>query len=187
MAAVINTLREEHRNIARLLDVLDHQIGVFAEGGKPDYDIITGIAEYFLDYPDLCHHPKEDIVFARLSEAYPTATVTVGDLLAEHKTLHDRVVRFRFTVNALLGETDIARSAIVGAAYFFIEAERRHMQAEEKLFFPLAEQLLTPLDWSLIEGKLADGRETLFGERVDERFKNVRERLLAWESEYRTG
>ena len=187
MAAVINALREEHRNIARLLDVLEHQIGIFAEAGEPDYDIVSGIADYFLDYPDKCHHPKEDIVFSRLNEAYPAAAVTVGDLLAEHKTLHERVERFRFTVTALLSETDIARSAIVGAAYFFIEAERRHMQAEEKFFFPLAEQLLTPLDWSLIEGKLANGRDTLFGERVEERFRNVLERLLAWESEYRAG
>ena len=40
MSRVIETLREEHRNLARLLDALDHQIEVFAEAVRPDYDVI---------------------------------------------------------------------------------------------------------------------------------------------------
>ena len=55
---VIETLREEHRNISRMLDALEHQIEVLAQVGTPDYEIIRGIADYFCDYPDRCHHPK---------------------------------------------------------------------------------------------------------------------------------
>ena len=93
----------------------------------------------------------------------------------------------RDTVGALLSATDIARSSVVNAARQFIEAERRHMEREEEHFLPLAERVLTPEDWSNIEGKLANGRDPLFGSRVEKRFNNLRERLLAWEREYRTG
>ena len=57
---VVDTLREEHRNIARLLRALEHQVAIFSNADAPDYDVIVGVADYFLDYPDRCHHPKED-------------------------------------------------------------------------------------------------------------------------------
>ena len=116
MSRVIETLREEHRNLARLLDALDHQIEVFAEAVRPDYDVICGIAEYFLDYPDRCHHPKEDAVLEMLRDRHPDMTTALVDLTREHRTLHDDAVRFRDVINALLNDTDIARSTIVGAA-----------------------------------------------------------------------
>ena len=187
MAAVIDILREEHRNIARLLEALDHQIDVFAQVGEPDYDVICGISDYFLEYPDLCHHPKEDIIVDILKRQYPNEIGTVGDLLREHRMIHERAFRFRDMVGALLSATDIARSSVVNAARQFIEAERRHMEREEEHFLPLAERVLTPEDWSNIEGRLANGRDPLFGERVEKRFNNLRECLLAWEREYRTG
>ena len=185
MAAMIERLRDEHRNIARLLGALERQIEVFAREGAPDYDVIGGVAAYFLEYPDRWHHPKEDIIFGRLGRDHPTETAAMGDLPHEHALLHDRAVRFSETVRAPLGDTDIARAAVVDAARAFIEAERSHMLAEEQRFFPLAEQKLTPADWSQIEDELASRPDPLFGGPVEERFRTLRERLLAWEAEFR--
>jgi hemerythrin-like domain-containing protein len=185
MGSVIEVLREEHRNMTRLLQALKHQIDVFAEAGAPDYDVVGGVADYFLDYPDRCHHPKEDIVFAQLREAHPKEAAAIGDLANEHRAIHARAQQFRDTVNVLLNETDIARSAVVDAARLFIEAERRHMRMEEERFFPLAERLLTRDGWRKIEGELIKGSDPLFGGKVEEGFRKLSERLLAWEAEYR--
>ncbi len=57
MTALIPVLRREHKNIARLLDTLEHQIGLLEKEARPDYDVLQDIAEYFCDYPDRCHHP----------------------------------------------------------------------------------------------------------------------------------
>src|SRR5471032_2731729 len=100
MAAVIETLREDHRNIGRLLAALERQIEVFAQAGSPDYDVVVGIAEYFLEYPDRCHHPKENIIFDQLNREYPEQASTVGNLLNEHRLLHEQTLRFRQTVGA---------------------------------------------------------------------------------------
>jgi hemerythrin-like domain-containing protein len=185
MATVIETLREDHRNTGRLLAALEHQIEVFAQAGAPDYDVIVGIAEYFLEYPDRCHHPKENVIFDQLKSKYPQEASTVGNLLGEHRSLHEQTLQFRQTVSALLNDTDIPRDAVVNVARLFIETERRHMQKEEEHFLPLAEQVLTKADWSHIEGALAYVRDPLFGGLVEQRFSRVRERLLAWEREYR--
>ena len=185
MAPVIETLRKDHRNIGRLLEALEHQIEIFAQAGAPDYDVVVGIAEYFLEYPDRCHHPKENVIFDQLSREHPQQASTVENLLSEHRALHEQALQFRQTVSAILNDTDIARDTVVNAARLFIETERRHMQKEEEHFLPLAEQVLTKADWSHIEGALAFVRDPLFGGRVEQRFSRVRERLLAWEREYR--
>lgn len=181
MAAIIEALREEHRNIARLLGALEHQINVFARAGAPDYEVIRGIAEYFLDYPDQCHHPKEDAVFERWRDKFPSAAAAVGDLAREHRDTRERARRFRDAVCALLDDRDVARDAIVRVARDFIEAERRHMRREEEDFFPAVEKSLQSEDWSRIDDALAHRGDPLFGSLVEEKFKDLRERLLVWE------
>ncbi len=185
MAPVIETLREDHRNIGRLLKALERQIEIFAQAGAPDYDVVVGIAEYFLEYPDRCHHPKENIIFEQLTREYPNQASKAGNLLGEHRLLHDQALQFRHTVGALLNDADIARDTIVNAARLFIDTERRHMREEEEHFLPLAEQVLTKADWSHIGGALTYVRDPLFGGQVEQRFSRVRERLLALEREYR--
>ena len=187
MVHVIDTLRLEHRNNSLLLDALEHQIGVFANAGKPDYDIVRGIADYFLDYPDSCHHPKENVVFERLRERFPQDAATIEDLVSEHRELGERARRFRDIIYELLNDLNFARDDVVDAARVFIETQRRHMAREDECFFPLAEAKLTPADWSRIAGDLAGKRDPLFGDRFEEEFKDLHERLLAWEKEYRNG
>ena len=186
MSRVIESLREEHRNLARLLDALDHQVEVFAEAVRPDYDVICGVAEYFLDYPDRFHHPKENAVLEVLRRVHPDRAAGLVDLVGEHRALHDDAARFRDVVGALLNDTDIARSTIVGAAGRFIDDQRHHMRMEEDVFFPVAERVLSPEHWSEIELRISDARDPLFGDADEVRFARLRERLLSWEREFRT-
>ena len=87
-SAVIKTLREEHANIARLLSALEHQMLVFAGGDRPDYDVVQGVADYFFDYPDRCHHPKEDAVLAQMLRAHAAEASTIAALPAVLRAPH---------------------------------------------------------------------------------------------------
>jgi hemerythrin-like domain-containing protein len=183
---MIEVLREEHRNIGRLLRALEHQIEIFADAGEPDYDVIVGVADYFLDYPDRCHHPKEDQIVSKLNEAHPEAAAVVGDLSGEHRALRHRARLFRETVAALLNDTDIPRQQVVDVGRAFIDAQWRHLRSEEVSFLPLADLLLTPAEWAEIEDRLSKRTDPVFGDRVEETFRTLSERLLAWEAEYVT-
>src|SRR6516165_6053004 len=68
---IIEVLRQEHRNIERLLRVLERELGVFDRGDRPDYGVILAVIDYFKDYPDSCHHPKEDIIIEKLKTRDP--------------------------------------------------------------------------------------------------------------------
>jgi hypothetical protein len=47
MTYIIEVLRQEHRNIERLLRVLERELGVFDRGDRPDYGVILAVIDYF--------------------------------------------------------------------------------------------------------------------------------------------
>ena len=63
MVAVLRVLRQEHADVARLLDMVEAQLG---GDGAPDFALLTGILDYFLTYPDQYHHPKKDLIYRPL-------------------------------------------------------------------------------------------------------------------------
>jgi hemerythrin-like domain-containing protein len=69
MTDIIEVLRQEHRNIESLLCVLERELSVFDRGDRPDYEVVLAIIDYFKDYPDCCHHPKEDMIVEKLRSA----------------------------------------------------------------------------------------------------------------------
>jgi hemerythrin-like domain-containing protein len=180
MPTIIEKLHEEHRNIRRVLAVLDDQVERLARGAHPDFDLLLAIATYFCDYPDRCHHPKEDAIFRQLLAKSPASAVSIGDLAREHRDAHARVRRFRDNLQAIFRDEVVSREKIVGAARSFIDAEREHMKMEEEVFFPTAANALDEQDWRVIEAKLRTMRDPLFDEIVEDGFKVLRTSLLNW-------
>ncbi|MEM7428034.1 MAG: hemerythrin domain-containing protein [Pseudomonadota bacterium] len=154
MANAIDDIRNEHKTMRWLLDLLEAQIHMFENGERPDYDLIKEVIDYFLTFPDLFHHPKEDMVYRKLKLRNPAAAGRFGDLEDQHERGSDRLHRFtRAVVNVML-EAEIPRETFVGLARDFVDGERKHMDAEEALFFPAALEALTEDDWHEIGMKV---------------------------------
>lgn len=181
MTSIIEALREEHRNIEKLLGLLDDQIDKIATATSLDYDLLQAIANYFCDYPDRCHHPKEDVVLRQLQARHSAEARAIGDLAREHRDAYARVRRFRDNVDAIFRDAVLSRDTVVSAGRSFVNAERAHMKMEEDIFFPMAVSVLDEEDWRTIEGNLKTMRDPLFGELVEEEFRILRDFLLAWE------
>jgi hemerythrin-like domain-containing protein len=64
--------------------VLEHEFEVFDRTGRPDYEILQTIIQYFQDYPESCHHPKEEMIFEKLKARDPTAAKRFGNVEADH-------------------------------------------------------------------------------------------------------
>ena len=71
MSELLPRLHEDHTNTLRLLTLIDRQAELMDGGGRPDWDIVQGVVDYFLTYPDLRHHPLEDQILARLRSRDP--------------------------------------------------------------------------------------------------------------------
>ena len=57
---IIERLSREHRNIEKLLAILERELEIFDRGDRPDYEVIHAIICYFKVYPAVYHHPQED-------------------------------------------------------------------------------------------------------------------------------
>ena len=73
MSEILRRLHQDHTNCQRLLAILDREIEVMNNEKKPDWDILQGVFQYFLTYPDTAHHPIENLILKRLVSKDPAA------------------------------------------------------------------------------------------------------------------
>jgi hemerythrin-like domain-containing protein len=180
---VMEILRQEHRNIEKLLFVLERELGVFARGDRPDYEVVHAVIAYFQVYPEEYHHPLEDLVFDKLKMRDPAAAANIGDLAGDHRRGAERLRRVAHAVESVLADRELLRQTVNDIIFDFIEQERRHMAMEERQFFPAAVKALQPQDWAEITSRSTDQRDPLFSEVVEERFEIVRRHILELEQE----
>ncbi len=180
MSRMIELLREEHRDIAQLLDVLEDELKTFNRLERPDYDVIEAIIRYFQDYPDCCHHPKEDMIFAKLKLRNPGVAKRVGDVEADHRQETERLDRVAKIVRNVLLDREIPRQTFSEVMRDFIDHQRLHMAMEERSFFPAAANALRPEDWQEIDANWNDKTQTLFNVAMEEKCHSLRDRILRW-------
>jgi hemerythrin-like domain-containing protein len=186
MSNIIQILLEEHRNIDKLLLVLEHELEVFDRSEEPDYEILQAVIQYFQDYPESCHHPKEDMVFEKLKVRDPAAANRIGDVEAEHQVETKRLRRLVEAVEEILAGREFLRQTFHDVVRDFIEHQRQHMDKEERLLFPAAIQGLRPDDWAEIDARLNDRKDPLFNGVIETKFQALQRTILRWQRETET-
>lgn len=181
MAEILDRIRDDHVNMSKLLDAFERQLELLERGEHPDWDILQGVLEYCLSYPDHYHHPAEDAVFLRLRGRDPAAAQEVGDLRGEHVALGELTRRLDRLVKAVLNEAEVPRDRIHESGRTFLETYRSHMQWEEDAFLPLAEERLSDSDLAALDAEAKGGCDPLFGDESEERFQSLRDHILAWD------
>ena len=181
---IIDFLRQEHRNIEKLLIVLENELKVFDRGEKPDYEVIGAVIAYFEVYLEIYHHPQEDAVFQRLKSRNPVAAEIVGDLAGEHQDGAERLRKVSQAIESVLADRIMPRQIVDDIIRNFILHERRHIDMEERDFFPAAINALQPQDWAEITSTSTEQkRDPLFSEVVEQRFDVVRQHILQLEQQ----
>lgn len=179
MTDLLDQFRDEHVNMARLLDLLAREVDVFFAGQEPDWATVEGVLEYNLSYPDVFHHPKEELVLEKLKQRDPDAAKIVGALDAEHESLAAEARRFHAAVRSVMDDPALPRGWFAGLANDYIDHLRRHMQMEEVILFPIAKQSLRAEDWADVEARLKRSRDPLFEDGGEERFNKLRDEIFA--------
>ena len=183
MSKIIESLQRDHANFYQLLNILEAELDVFDRAERPDYDVIQAIVHYLESYSARYHHPKEDLVFAKVRQRNSDLASTIGNLEAEHEKIAAEFQKFADAVQNVLLEVEMPREAFVHAARNFIDHERRHIEMEEKQFFPAAREALTPDDWAELDDRMTDTKDPLFSEEVEEEFRALRRQIVLWEEE----
>jgi hemerythrin-like domain-containing protein len=92
------------KDIEKLLHVLEQELSVFDRGDHPNYEVIVEVFDYFLEYPDSCHHPKENMIFDKLKSRDPATAAKIGDLRIGHEEEASRLRRAAQAVEQVLDD-----------------------------------------------------------------------------------
>ena len=188
MPEAIRILRQEHANMAMLLDILDRQLAATKAGERLDYDMIKAILDYFISYPDLFHHPKEDLIFLRLRARDSDKAKPIAELLTGHEDLSLLTRRFaRAMFDQILNPGEVTQIWFASLGRKFVDENRRHMAREEEHFFPRALEVLSSEDWAAIDAQITNREDPLFGGLVEFRFRDLHGMILDLERDILEG
>jgi hemerythrin-like domain-containing protein len=175
---IIDQLGRDHRNMRLLLDIIEEEMNAYRDGRVPDFDLLRLITEYILEYPDFIHHPLEDVIFARLIKRVQTADPLINHLVREHRELSELTRRFAAAISNYASDVELPREWLESLTREYLLANRMHMEAEERHFFPKAAAVLAKEDWVDIEKSATQARDPLFGKSVAQMYLALHERIV---------
>src|SRR5581483_4623467 len=170
--------REDHRNFTRLLDFLEAQIELIHKVEATNFELMVDVLHYLTQYSDLFHHPKEDLIFAKLKQRDARTGAVIDDLAREHVTLRRQGEKLLGNVEGIVnGDVVLTRDAVEADGRDYIEMLRRHMQREEAELFVAAATILSDRDWAAINAGLPDPDDPLFGSAVKSHYRALHRQL----------
>lgn len=182
MTEILHTLRAEHADLAKVLDVLEQEAASCRQGGQVNRGVVGDVLDYCRGYAALCHHPKEDLIHGRLRRAAdPAAIGVIGDLPGEHEALSALADELEAALDNLASEARMDRVRFVRIAQTFVDRHRRHMKAEDDELFPLAERYLSDEDWAEIDRGVVALEASRPAGDIDERLAALSRLIVAHE------
>lgn len=180
MSEVIAKLQEDHRRMEVLLGVLDRKIADFTRGNNLNLFMIRTILDYIVNFPQKCHHPIENFLLKSLTHRNPKMGKISAEILNEHEKLTNTITRFVREVERIkLGETILSEKLIV-TLNAYEDLLMQHMNKEELIFFPAAEKYLIQADWDIIETRMRDKGDPVFGRNADREYRALHKVIIEW-------
>lgn len=178
---MLKRLKQDHKNISVLLNILAAQSSKLVAGESLNYRIIMDVLEYMQSYAEHSHHPVEDIVYRYLQQH--SQLTTLSDRMAkEHEHLSRVTAEFHSTLSMVLADHPVSRETLQSQLESYVMQQRAHMQYEEEEVFPLAQQYIDEQGWDRIADmcqQLTD--DPLFSDKVGKECHELR--ALVRESE----
>lgn len=180
MDTLLDKLQLDHINIAQLLDILEEQVQRYGKGEVPDYPLIIDILRYMEDYPDTVHHPREDLMFARMREhgVDMEMETILRDLEAQHRDIREKSLNFLEALRGDLSAVAVPREAIERHGIAYLEAHRSHMNIEDSRVFPAAKRMLKERDWIELDRSVNEREDPLFGAVVTRVYQALYDHLV---------
>ena len=181
MTKAIEILMDEHRLIERVLGSLESYVAGIEQGLTPERQALADYAAFFRGFADACHHGKEeDLQFQRMIErGFPRETGPLAVMFHEHVLGRARVAALRELGEAQgpLAPVEVQLAVENGAS--FVELLRAHILKEDAVLYPMAERLLSGLEWDALETAFAGFEKTMRADGSLDRFHGLADALVA--------
>lgn len=177
MPALFEQLHQDHINYSRLLNLLELHLQKLEAGEKPDYLILQDILKYMINYPDMLHHPTEELLFEEVQEPDKKDSATIETLCEEHALLNDLAQRLENQLHNASSGHVVSKDEILKLGRQYIEILRQHIIREEREIFPLLEASLSEESWQKVARQLGEVVDPVFNQPVAEEYRRLFESI----------
>ena len=173
LARILEELREDHRNLARLLDLLEAECQDIPNDGEPDMELLHDIMHYMTVYPDAIHHPREDLVYAAMREQGPELAEGLENIPGDHREIAELGETLRNDIEAVISGAAVTRQHLLEDLMKYVGCLRRHMDWEESDLFPRADSLARDKETATVDVSMHLGEDPVFGATTAKAFGNL--------------
>ena len=136
-----DVLREEHRGIELMMDILESILERMEKNESPDVGHLDRIVEFFQVFADKCHHGKEEeLLFPSLEAAgIPKEGGPVAVMLSEHDSGRAFIRGMRVGIEQMKNGNAAGGSHFRENAWNYIMLLRQHIDKEDNILFRMAD------------------------------------------------
>ncbi len=172
LTVILGELREDHRNMATLLDLVEGQLLLVDAGENPDLELLHDIMQYMTTYSDAIHHPKEDRVYAELKHSRAELAAGLEGVGVDHRDIAELGHTLRSDIEALMSGVALRREQVVRDTVDYVRRLRKHMKWEEDDLFKRADTLAAEQPMMIDMGPLVVD-DPVFGATSEAVFANL--------------
>jgi len=175
--SLVIMLEGEHQRFRALLDVVEREALELRQGRDVERTLLCQIVQFWSDYPQRCHYPKEDLILAQMKRR---RVAGIEQLQRDIAHGHEELVTLSEALSKELGPTSTPVLTMEHADLLqqLVDVNRRHMALEETQFFPLASARLDAQDWEQVEFDLLDRTNPVFDSVLEARYGIIAEAIL---------
>jgi len=152
-------LKQEHVYVLLVVESMEHEVAHIEAGGSVHTERVAQMMEFTRKFTDGYHHYKEEqVLFPVLEERDRGAAGQVSILLSEHDAGREAV---RGVLDNLerADEDEAARTAVAENLKLYAFLLRLHINKEDTVLFPLADELLSDQEAELMADEFARAEE----------------------------
>lgn len=170
-------LMNEHRVIERMLGIVSVACDRMEQGKEVDRELFVGAADFFKNFADKCHHSKEEkLLFEKMQARGVSGEVgPIAVMLREHQDGRAHVKKIAEISGHALSKRSKEELARAGRSY--VDLLSKHIQKEDNILYPLANQILTEEDQEELKRGFEQVEEKVMGPGVHEKYHHMIEEL----------
>lgn len=177
MHPLLEELHQDHLNLAKVLRGLERQLEDVRALEPIDLNTLSEIVDYVESYPDLFHHPREDVIFSVYLERRGGQCELIDRLQTEHARLVSKTREIREHIDQWCHDSPVLRERVAAVIADYLRLQWNHLNLEEESAFGLLDSELTADDWERIESSAPTAPDPLFGSLLRQRFASIFDHL----------
>jgi len=157
MQYLLEQLEQDHQRILRMMYLLSKEVNQITglNKGTANCDRILDILDYIQVYPEVWHHPTEDVLFQQLLTKDQLNSSAVQKLLNEHPRLEALSTQLAL-IYSEFREADIRPSLrVLQLSRHYCSKQIAHIHDERNIFDAISARF-NEQDWQIVNGILRE-------------------------------